>query len=54
MKRLVEQGKVTDIITQNIDGLHLKAGNSRAKVIEVHGTMHWSRCWDSRCGVAAA
>ena len=24
------------------------AGNDPAKVIEVHGTMHWSRCWELR------
>ena len=26
------------LITQNIDGLHQRAGNSSEKVIEVHGT----------------
>jgi NAD-dependent deacetylase len=35
MERL---GKLDCVITQNIDGLHLKAGNSREKVIELHGT----------------
>ena len=30
--------KLDCIITQNIDGLHHKAGNSREKVIELHGT----------------
>jgi NAD-dependent deacetylase len=35
MERL---GKLDCVITQNIDGLHLKAGNSRKKVIELHGT----------------
>jgi NAD-dependent deacetylase len=28
------------LITQNIDGLHQKAGNSPERVIEVHGTVH--------------
>ncbi|OGP93777.1 MAG: sigma factor regulator FecR [Deltaproteobacteria bacterium RBG_16_48_10] len=40
MERL---GKLDCVITQNIDGLHLKAGNSAEKIIELHGTaMHVS------------
>ena len=40
MERL---GKLDCVITQNIDGLHFKAGNSPEKVIEIHGTaMHVS------------
>jgi NAD-dependent deacetylase len=31
-------GRLDCVITQNIDGLHLKAGNSGKKVIELHGT----------------
>ena len=31
-------GKLDCIITQNIDGLHHKAGNSPGKIIELHGT----------------
>jgi len=34
------------VITQNIDGLHQRAGSS--KVIELHGTMHSFRCIDGR------
>ena len=34
-------GKLDCLITQNIDGLHFKAGNSGQKVLELHGTaMH--------------
>ena len=32
------------IVTQNIDGLHQKAGSSADKVIEIHGTMHQVEC----------
>ncbi|WP_117212912.1 SIR2 family NAD-dependent protein deacylase [Allorhizocola rhizosphaerae] len=32
------------IITQNIDGLHQKAGSTPRKVIELHGTMFTVRC----------
>ncbi|MEY4231357.1 MAG: NAD-dependent deacetylase [Actinomycetota bacterium] len=39
------QGRLVAVVTQNIDELHQKAGNDPAKVIEVHGTMWWSRCW---------
>lgn len=34
--RLEKQGKLLGIITQNIDGLHHKAGNSN--ILEIHGT----------------
>ena len=41
-------GKLHALITQNIDGLHQRAGNSAAKVIEVHGTVHETMCMS--CG----
>jgi NAD-dependent deacetylase len=37
-----EQGKVQHIITQNIDGLHQKAGSQN--IIEFHGTMKTASC----------
>ena len=37
---LEQRGHLHALITQNIDGLHQRAGNSPEKVIEVHGTMH--------------
>ncbi len=40
------QGKLYALVTQNIDGLHQKAGNDPDRVIEVHGTVWWTRCWD--------
>ena len=36
---LERDGRLHALITQNIDGLHQRAGNSSEKVIEVHGTM---------------
>jgi NAD-dependent deacetylase len=40
---LERQGKLDCLITQNIDGLHFKAGNTPEKVLELHGTaMHVS------------
>lgn len=41
---LEQRGKLHALITQNIDGLHQKAGNSPGRVIEVHGTVHQVVC----------
>ncbi|MCX7816003.1 MAG: NAD-dependent deacylase [Syntrophales bacterium] len=37
-------GKLTCVITQNIDNLHQKAGNNPQKVYELHGNMQWIKC----------
>ena len=42
---LERQGRLRAVVTQNIDELHQRAGHLPANVIEVHGTMRWSRCW---------
>ena len=41
---LEKRGKLHTLITQNIDGLHQRAGNSPDKVVEVHGTLHKAMC----------
>jgi NAD-dependent deacetylase len=41
---LEQRGTLHALVTQNIDGLHQRAGNSAAKVIEVHGTIHEAVC----------
>jgi NAD-dependent deacetylase len=41
---LERRGKLLGMITQNIDGLHQRAGNSPEKVIELHGTMVAAEC----------
>ncbi len=46
---LETRGKLHALITQNIDGLHLGAGNSRARVFEVHGNLHQAVCL--ACGI---
>ena len=43
---LEEAGKLSAIVTQNIDGLHQKAGSRR--VWELHGSFHRNTCL--RCG----
>ena len=45
---LEQRGKLHALITQNIDGLHLRAGNSRERVVEVHGNLHQVICLE--CG----
>lgn len=40
------QGKLLAVVTQNIDGLHQKAGSKR--VYELHGSVHRNYC--TRCG----
>jgi NAD-dependent deacetylase len=45
---LERSGRLHALITQNIDGLHLAAGNSPERVIEVHGNLHRAMCLD--CG----
>lgn len=45
---LEKLGKLDCLITQNIDGLHFKAGNSENKVLELHGTAMHVACLDCR------
>jgi NAD-dependent deacetylase len=45
---LERRGKLSALITQNIDGLHQKAGISRERIVEIHGTIHEVICLD--CG----
>ena len=46
LAKLEEKGKLSAVVTQNIDGLHQMAGSRR--VYELHGTVHSNRCM--RCG----
>ena len=41
-----QQGKLSAVVTQNIDGLHQAAGSRR--VLELHGSVHRNYC--QRCG----
>ena len=45
---LERRGRLHALVTQNVDGLHHAAGHDPANVIEVHGTVRFTRCWD--CG----
>lgn len=46
--KLVEMGKVTSVITQNVDNLHQDSGVPDDKVIEVHGNASYAKCLN--CG----
>ncbi len=46
LAELERQGKLTAVVTQNIDGLHQAAGSKR--VLELHGSVHRNIC--QRCG----
>jgi len=48
---LEKRGKLHVLVTQNIDELHQKAGNSPDKIVEVHGTVHKVVCM--ACGMIA-
>ena len=41
---LERRGKLHALVTQNIDGLHQRAGNTAERVIEVHGNLHKAVC----------
>lgn len=46
LARLEERGKLSAVLTQNIDGLHQLAGSRH--VVELHGAVHSNTC--IRCG----
>jgi NAD-dependent deacetylase len=41
---LEHSGKLHTLITQNIDGLHQRAGSAKECVVEIHGTIHEVVC----------
>jgi len=49
---LERRGTLDTLITQNIDGLHQRAGSAPERVIEIHGTMREVVCM--ACGERAA
>ena len=46
LARLVEQGRMSAIITQNVDGLHQRSGVPDSKIIELHGNSTYATCLD--------
>jgi NAD-dependent deacetylase len=48
LAEMEREGRLHMLVTQNIDGLHLVAGNSPERTIEIHGTMREYICLE--CG----
>jgi NAD-dependent deacetylase len=48
LARLARQGRLTCLITQNIDGLHQRAAHPPESLIEIHGNATHGRCLDCR------
>lgn len=46
LAKLEAMGKLKAVVTQNIDGLHQKAGSK--EVLELHGSIHRNYCMDCR------
>lgn len=44
IKEIEDRGKLLALVTQNIDSLHHRAGNSPEKIIEIHGTAFSVTC----------
>jgi NAD-dependent deacetylase len=44
LARLERLGRLGALVTQNVDGLHQKAGSSPERVIEIHGTVRQVMC----------
>lgn len=41
---LERSGRLDLLVTQNLDGLHVRAGNDPSTVVEVHGSIRSARC----------
>jgi NAD-dependent deacetylase len=48
LARLVEEGRMIAVVTQNIDGLHQASGVADDRVIELHGNSTYAACLDCR------
>lgn len=46
INRLYELGKVSYVITQNVDGLHQRSGLPDDRIIELHGNANYATCLD--------
>jgi NAD-dependent deacetylase len=44
LARLAGQGRLSHVITQNIDGLHQASGLERQRIIELHGNGTYAHC----------
>jgi NAD-dependent deacetylase len=52
--RMLEEGRLAGVVTQNIDGLHQRAGLPSERVIEIHGNSLRAHCLDCRAPMPLA
>jgi NAD-dependent deacetylase len=45
---LIESGRAIGVVTQNIDGLHSRAGVPADRLVELHGNATYRHCLDCR------
>ncbi len=45
---LERRGVLHTLVTQNTDGLHQAAGSSPGRVVEIHGSVHFTECWSCK------
>jgi NAD-dependent deacetylase len=45
---LAQRTEVHTLVTQNIDGLHQRAGFPAERIVEIHGTVHEAKCMSCR------
>ncbi|KDN24197.1 SIR2 family NAD-dependent protein deacylase [Amycolatopsis rifamycinica] len=50
LAELDNAGVAVRVLTQNVDGLHQRAGLAPRKVLELHGSMHTTRCTGCAAG----
>ncbi len=44
IKHLIDLGKASAVITQNVDNLHQQSGIPKEKVLELHGNANYAKC----------
>jgi NAD-dependent deacetylase len=54
LARMAREGRLRKVITQNIDGLHQRAGLPPELLIEIHGNVREARCLDCRATMSFA
>ena len=46
IRAIQNAGKLSAVVTQNVDGLHQASGIVEENVVEMHGTIRFGRCWN--------
>lgn len=50
LKALVDAGLLHGIVSQNVDGLHLRSGVPPERLWQLHGDSFETTCWTPGCG----